>query len=57
MKRSERVGKFLDDIRRMASPRFEQYGIEAKLFDWEPEADCPRKVARNDYDPCGPPRS
>jgi hypothetical protein len=23
-----------------------------KLFDWEPEADCPRKVARNEHDPC-----
>jgi hypothetical protein len=31
----------------------EQYGIDAKLFDWEPEAHCPRKIARNDYDPCG----
>jgi hypothetical protein len=31
----------------------ERYGIDAKLFDWEPEADCPRKIARNDYDPCG----
>jgi hypothetical protein len=31
----------------------EQYGIDAKLFDWEPEADCPRKVARNEHDPCG----
>jgi hypothetical protein len=30
-----------------------QYGIDAKLFDWEPEADCPRKVARNEHDPCG----
>ena len=25
----------------------EQYGIDAKLFDWEPEADCPRKQAKN----------
>jgi hypothetical protein len=31
----------------------EQYGIDAKLFDFESEADCPRKIARNDYDPCG----
>jgi hypothetical protein len=31
----------------------EQYGIDAKLFGWEPEVDCPRKVARNEYDPCG----
>ena len=31
----------------------ERYGIDAKLFDFEPEADCPRKIARNDYDPCG----
>ena len=30
----------------------ERYGIDAKLFDFEPEADCPRKIARNDYDPC-----
>jgi hypothetical protein len=30
-----------------------QYGIDAKLFDWEPEANCPRKVARNERDPCG----
>ena len=32
---------------------FKQYGIDAKLFDWQPEANCPRKVARNDHDPCG----
>ena len=25
----------------------EGYGIDAKLFDFEPEADCPRKIARN----------
>jgi hypothetical protein len=31
----------------------EQYRLDAKLFDWEPEADCPRKVARNEHDPCG----
>jgi hypothetical protein len=31
----------------------ERYGIEVKLFDWGPEADCPRKVARNEHDPCG----
>jgi len=31
----------------------ERYGIDAKLFDFEPEADCPRKLARNDYDPRG----
>ena len=31
----------------------ERYGIDAKLFEWEPEADCPRKVARNEHDPCG----
>ena len=30
-----------------------RYGIDAKLFDWEPEADCPRKVARNLNDQCG----
>ena len=30
-----------------------RYGIDAKLFDWEPDADCPRKVARNEHDPCG----
>ena len=26
----------------------EQYGIDAKLFDWEPEFDCPRKLARHE---------
>ena len=31
----------------------ERYGIDAKLFDFELEADCPRKIARNDYDPRG----
>jgi hypothetical protein len=31
----------------------ERYGIDANLFDFEPEADCPRELARNDYDPCG----
>ena len=31
----------------------ERYCIDAKLFDFEPEADCPRKGARHDYDPCG----
>jgi hypothetical protein len=31
----------------------EQYGIDAKLFDWEPEADCPRKQAKNFNDQCG----
>jgi len=31
----------------------EQYGIDAKLFDWEPEADCPRKQAKNLNDTCG----
>ena len=31
----------------------EEYGIDAKLVDWEPEADCPLKMARNDHDPCG----
>jgi hypothetical protein len=32
-----------------------KYGIDAKLFDWSDEitADCARKIARNDYDPCG----
>jgi len=30
-----------------------QYGIDAKLFDWEPEADGPRKVAKNEHDPAG----
>jgi hypothetical protein len=29
----------------------ERYGIGAKLLDWEPEADYPRKAAWNDYDP------
>jgi hypothetical protein len=27
--------------------------FDAKLFEWEPEADCPRNVARNEHDPCG----
>jgi hypothetical protein len=31
----------------------ERYGIDAKLFDWEPEADCPRKIARSPYDAGG----
>jgi hypothetical protein len=31
----------------------QRYGIDAKLFDWEPEADCPRKQARNLNDQCG----
>jgi hypothetical protein len=31
----------------------ERYGIDAKLFEWEPEANCPRKLARNENDPCG----
>ena len=33
----------------------ERYGIDAKLFDWSDEitADRPRKVARNEHDPCG----
>jgi hypothetical protein len=31
----------------------ERYGIDVKLFDWEPEADCPYKIVRNDYDACG----
>jgi hypothetical protein len=30
----------------------ERYGLDAKLFDFEPEADCPRRVARNEHDPC-----
>jgi hypothetical protein len=29
----------------------ERSGIDAKLFDWEPEAD--RKVVRNEHDPIG----
>ena len=31
----------------------ERYGIDAKLFDCEPEADCPRKLVKNFYNPCG----
>jgi hypothetical protein len=31
----------------------ERYGIDAKLFDFEPEADCPRKIRKNPYDACG----
>ena len=30
----------------------QQYGLDAKLFDWEPEADCPRKQAKNLNDQC-----
>ena len=30
-----------------------RYGIDAKLFDWEPEADCPRRHSKNLYDQCG----
>ena len=32
----------------------ENYGIDAKLFDWSDEitADCPRKCAENLYDQC-----
>jgi hypothetical protein len=30
-----------------------RYGLDAKLFEWEPEADCPRKLARNEHDPHG----
>ena len=31
-----------------------RYGIDAKVFDWSDEitADCPRKIAKNMYDPC-----
>jgi hypothetical protein len=32
----------------------EQDGIDAKLFDWEPEADCPRKQAKNSTINAGP---
>jgi hypothetical protein len=31
----------------------ERYGIDAKLLDWEPEEDCPRRIVRNPYDACG----
>jgi len=31
----------------------ERYGIDAKLSDFKPDADCPRKIARNPYDACG----
>jgi hypothetical protein len=31
----------------------ERYGIDAPPFDWEPEADCPRELARNMCDACG----
>jgi len=30
-----------------------RYGLDAKLFEWEPEVDCLPKVARNEHDPCG----
>jgi hypothetical protein len=29
----------------------ERYGIDAKMLNWEPEADCSRKIARNEHDP------
>jgi hypothetical protein len=32
----------------------ERYGIDAKLFDFEPEADCRRKIARNHTTPAAP---
>jgi hypothetical protein len=31
----------------------ERYGIDANLLAFEPEADCPRKIARNLNDQCG----
>ena len=31
----------------------ERYGVDSKLFDREPEADCPRKQAGNLNDQCG----
>ena len=31
----------------------ERYGIDATLFDWEPETDYPRKIAKNPYYVCG----
>jgi hypothetical protein len=43
-----------DNVTRYRVERLvDRYGIDAKLFDREAEADCPRKIARNDYDPCG----
>jgi hypothetical protein len=32
-----------------------KYGRDEKVFTWADElaADCPRKLARNAYDPCG----
>jgi hypothetical protein len=32
-----------------------RYGLDTKLFEWTDEltADCPRKQARNEFDPCG----
>jgi hypothetical protein len=34
---------------------FSRYGLDTKLFEWMDEltADCPRKQARNEFDPCG----
>jgi hypothetical protein len=45
-------------IKRLSAKRHdddetERYGIDAKLFEWEPEADCPPKRAGNLYDQCG----
>ena len=33
----------------------ENYGIDAKINEWSNDvtADCPRKIAKNDYDACG----
>jgi hypothetical protein len=33
----------------------EKYGIDAKINEWSNDvtADCPRKIAKNDYDACG----
>jgi hypothetical protein len=36
-----------------ASQRFGSGRMDARLFDWEPEAECLRKMARNERDPCG----
>ena len=30
-----------------------RYDLDAKLLKFEPEVDCPRKMARNEHDPCG----
>jgi hypothetical protein len=41
-------------VRALGSPDF-RYGLDTKPFEWTDELtkDCPRKQARNEFDPCG----